>query len=101
VAPKQTSTHTYHDRGKGVSDPLPLDTLELAIFVMRCFEKGATVCELVDNLKGDISLANAHFLFFRQAGWLQGDFYGKWRLNERGRQTLDFLLNGLDKQMRG
>jgi hypothetical protein len=100
VAPEQTSTRTYHDKGKDVADPLSLDTVQQAIFVMRCFEKGITVCELVDELKGEISLANAHFLFFRQAGWLQGDFYGKWRLNERGMQTLDFLLNGLDRQVR-
>lgn len=53
-------------------DPLALDTIKQALFVLQLFEDAPrTDLDLVDALRGEASLARAHMLFFRAAGCVE------------------------------
>lgn len=48
------------------NDPLALDAISQAAYVLNCFEKGLTAKELTDLLEDEKSLADAYILFFGQ-----------------------------------
>lgn len=73
------------------TDPLSLDVVGQAVFILECFEKGATAQEIIEAVKGETSLAQAHFLFFKQMGWIEQEYLGKWHLTEQGRSNLALL----------
>ena len=85
---------------KADSDPLALDTIKQTLFVLQFFEDGPrTDLDLVDALRGEASLARAHMLFFRAAGWIEKQEESdkkeaqsqKWRLTYAGKYHLGIL----------
>ena len=70
-------------------DPLSLDTIEQAIFILERFEKGATTIEIIEAIK-EASVAQAHFLYFTQMGWIEQRLQ-KWHLTDEGINNLAIL----------
>lgn len=76
-----------------VDNPVTLDTLAQAAYVLKCYSKGLTKEQLIECLKNEASLAQAYFIFFKQMGWIKGEtanesIMGKWFLTEKGKKTL-------------
>ena len=76
----------------GIDDPLALDVIDQAAYVLLCFEEEMNAGRLVQLLKGEASLAQAYIIFFGQMGWIKEGMVGRWRLTEKGRETMASLL---------
>jgi hypothetical protein len=79
-----------------VNDPASLETISQAIYVLRLFENGMTISQLVEVLDGETSQAQAYFIFFSQMKGIEGSDIaraelGYWHLSEKGRETLQAL----------
>lgn len=75
-----------------IDDPLALSVIDQAAYVLRCFEEEMSAGRLVQLLKGEASLTQAYIIFFGQMGWIKEDLQGRWRLTEKGKETMKFLL---------
>lgn len=64
--------------------------MEQTIFVLRCFEKGITIPELLNCLGGEYSLVRGYFLFCKEFGWLE-ELHGRWTLSNEGRDALAYF----------
>lgn len=88
MAETQKSSSPEKEPMQTVPDTLTLDTIAQAAFVLRCFEKGITKEGLIRSLQGEISLAQAYFIFFKQMGWVMPNNHDVWFLTAKGKETL-------------
>jgi hypothetical protein len=79
-------------------DPSSLGVVDQSVFVLRCFEEGITFRQLAERFTDETSLAKSYFVFFRQMKWIEEYSKERWRLNEKGRETLALLKSSERKK---
>ena len=86
-------SNTYNNTKASISsstrkqaiDPLLLDTVGLAAYLLGILRRGATTEQLVQSLGGNYSLAGAYLKTFQEFGWIEKDEKnGKWVLTPLG-----------------
>jgi len=66
-----------------------LHTIRQAIFIFEKFVEGVAAKQ-IDGIASDSNMAEAHFLYFKQMGWIEL-FMGKWYTTEDGKNVLSYL----------